>query len=64
MARGDEPFKVLKSIRENAHKLELLGDMNISSTFNIGDLSRYFKDECDFGDWKENPSKMREFNEE
>nr|CAD1824757.1 unnamed protein product [Ananas comosus var. bracteatus] len=43
--RADGPFKVLKRIGENAYKIELPGDYNISATFNVADLSPYYKDD-------------------
>jgi len=46
----------------NAYKLKLPGDMAVSATFNVGDLSPYIKDEIDFGDLRENPLKGREDN--
>jgi len=39
MARGDGPYKIVQMVRDNAHKIELSGDINISSTFNIRDLT-------------------------
>jgi len=39
----------------NAYKLELPRDMAVSTTFNVGDLSPYVKDDIDFGDLRENP---------
>jgi len=39
MVRGDGPFKVLKRVGDNAYKLQLLGDMAVSSMFNISYLS-------------------------
>ena len=41
MAHGDGPFKVLEQIRENAYKLKLLVDMNVSVTFNGDNLALY-----------------------
>ncbi|KAL1199570.1 hypothetical protein V5N11_019513 [Cardamine amara subsp. amara] len=38
-ARGDGPFRVLERINDNAYKLELPGELNISPTFNVSDLS-------------------------
>jgi len=32
-------------VGDNAYKIELLGDMNISATFNIGDFIFYIEDE-------------------
>ena len=57
MARGDAPFKVLAKVGAKAYKLELLGDMAVSATFNVGDLSPYAEDEMDFGDLRANPLK-------
>nr|GEZ27925.1 RNA-directed DNA polymerase [Tanacetum cinerariifolium] len=39
--RGDGPFKVLKRINDNAYKIELPGQYNVSATFNVGNLTRY-----------------------
>jgi len=36
MAQGEDPFKVLEWIVDIAYNLEQLGDMNVSSTFNVG----------------------------
>ena len=37
--RGDGPFQVLNRINDNAYKLELLDEYNVSATFNVTDLS-------------------------
>lgn len=37
--RGDSPFQVLEKMNDNACKIELSGEYNISSTFNVADLS-------------------------
>jgi len=47
MPRGDGPFRVLEKVNDNAYKLELLGDMGVSPTFNVGDLTPYLKDSND-----------------
>ena len=60
MARGDGPFKVLARVGANAYKLELPGDMAISVSFNVGNLSPYAEDEIDFRDLRANPLKGRE----
>ena len=38
---GDGPFQVLKRINDNAYKWELPGEYNISTTFNVFDLSPF-----------------------
>jgi len=42
MAQAKGP---LKRIRDNAYKLELLGDMHVSATFNVGSLAPYVQDD-------------------
>ena len=37
--RGDGPFQVLERINDNAYKLDLPGEYNISATFKIGRAS-------------------------
>ena len=39
--RGDGPFQVLERVNDNAYKLDLLGEYNISATFNVSDLSPF-----------------------
>ncbi|KAL1203462.1 RNA-directed DNA polymerase-like protein [Cardamine amara subsp. amara] len=39
--RGDGPFRVLERVNNNAYKLELPGELNISTTFNVSDLSPF-----------------------
>jgi hypothetical protein len=39
--RGDGPFQVLARINNNAYKLDLPGEYNISATFNVSDLSPF-----------------------
>ncbi|GJW22483.1 RNA-directed DNA polymerase [Tanacetum coccineum] len=41
------PFRVLKKINDNAYKIELLGDYNVSATFNVADLLPYKVDSDD-----------------
>ena len=42
--RGDGPFQVIARINDNAYKLDLPGEYNVSATFNVSDLSPYFGD--------------------
>jgi len=51
------PFKVPERIVDNAYKLELLGDMNVIVTFNLGNLAPYVED--DFEDLMANPCQKR-----
>ena len=39
--RGDGPFQVLERINDNAYKLDLPSEYNISATFNVFDLSPF-----------------------
>ncbi|KAH7511103.1 hypothetical protein FEM48_ZijujUnG0048700 [Ziziphus jujuba var. spinosa] len=41
MPRGDGPFQVLERINENAYKLNLPGEYNVSATFNVAGLSPF-----------------------
>ena len=52
--RGDDPFQVLERINDNAYKLDLPGEYNISVTFKVSDLSPF-----DVGD----DSRMNPFEE-
>lgn len=54
MVREEDPFKVLKHIRDNVYMSELLRDMNVSTTFNVSDLAHYM--EHNFEDLRENAS--------
>jgi len=60
MAHEEGPFKVLEWIKENAYKLELLNEMNVSATFNMGSLAPYIKD--DFEDLRANTSQEEQFD--
>ncbi|GKV07038.1 hypothetical protein SLEP1_g18849 [Rubroshorea leprosula] len=40
-SRGDGPFQVIARINDNAYKLELPGEYNVSATFNVSDLSPF-----------------------
>jgi hypothetical protein len=41
LPRRDGPFQVLKRINDNAYKLDLPGEYNVSATFNVTDLSPF-----------------------
>ncbi|XP_038979001.1 LOW QUALITY PROTEIN: uncharacterized protein LOC120109324 [Phoenix dactylifera] len=53
--RGDGPFQVIARINDNAYKLDLPGEYNVSTTFNVSDLSLF-----DAGD---EDSRMNPFQE-
>ena len=55
--RGDGPFQVIARINDNAYKLDLPGEYNVSATFNVSDLSPFdFDIDNDDDSWT-NPSK-------
>ena len=41
LPRGDGPFQVLERINDNAYKLDLPGEYQVSATFNVTDLSPF-----------------------
>ena len=45
MAKGDGPLKIVQNVGDNAYKIEVLGDVNIFVTLNVGDLMRYIENE-------------------
>nr|GEW31484.1 RNA-directed DNA polymerase [Tanacetum cinerariifolium] len=45
--RGNGPFCILKKINDNAYKIELPGHYNVSTIFNVADLSPYKGDSDD-----------------
>ena len=53
--RGDGQLQVLEKINDNAYKLDLPGEYNISATFNVSDLCPF-----DVGDdSRKNPFEVR-----
>ena len=55
--RGDGPFQILERINDNAYRVDLPGEYNISSTFNVADLSPF--DVGDAFDSRTNPFEER-----
>ncbi|KAL4385310.1 hypothetical protein GQ457_15G017880 [Hibiscus cannabinus] len=41
LPRGDGPFQIVDKVNENAYKLDLPGEYNVSATFNISDLTPF-----------------------
>ncbi|KAL5738577.1 hypothetical protein ACOSP7_031338 [Xanthoceras sorbifolium] len=41
LPRGDGPFQVIERINDNAYKLDLSGEYNVSASFNVSDLSPF-----------------------
>ena len=39
--KGDGPFQILEKINDNAYKVALLSEYNVSATFNVVDLSLF-----------------------
>ena len=55
--RGYGPFQVLERINDNAYKIDLPGEYNVSATFNVSDLSPFDFDED--ADLRTNPFEER-----
>ena len=47
MPRADGPFRIIEKVNDNAYKVDLLGDYNVSATFNVKDLTPYLHDDDD-----------------
>ena len=45
LPRGDDPFQVIEKINDNAYKLDLPGEYNVSASFNVSDLSPFDVDD-------------------
>ena len=60
IARGDDPFKILQKVNDNAYKLELPRDMGVSLTFNVCDLTPYLDDEENGDDLRVNHNQKGE----
>ena len=44
MPRAEGPFEVIEKINDNAYKVDLPGDYEVSATFNVADLSPFIPD--------------------
>ena len=44
MPRGDGPFQILEKINDNAYKVDLPGEYNVSATFNVSGLTLFDAD--------------------
>jgi hypothetical protein len=53
MPRTDGPFRIIEKVNDDAYKVDLPGDYNISTTFNVKDLTPYL-DEDDDSDLRTN----------
>ena len=47
MPRADGPFRIIEKVNDNAYKVDLSGDYNVSATFNVEDLTPYLDDDDD-----------------
>ena len=56
--RGNGPVQVLERINDNAYKIDLPNEYNVSSTFNVSDLSLFDADRE--SDLRKNPSQEGE----
>jgi len=43
--RADGPFKLLEKVKNNAYKIDLSGEYDISCTINVADLKPYYEDD-------------------
>ena len=63
MPRADGPFRILEKINHNAYKLDLPSTYNVSTTFNVRDLTPYLEDTVnaeESADLRPNPLQQRE----
>ena len=44
MPWAEGPFEVIEKINDNAYKVDLPGDYEVSATFNVADLSPFIPD--------------------
>jgi hypothetical protein len=55
MPRVDGPFWIVEKVNDNAYKVNLSNDYNVSATFNVKDLTLYL-DDVDDSDLRTNHS--------
>jgi len=55
ISQKDGPFQIIKRVNDNAYKVDLLGEYNVSATFNVSD--NYLFDVGD--DFRTNPFEER-----
>jgi hypothetical protein len=48
MLRANGPFRIIEKVNDNAYKVDLPGDYNVSATFNVKDFTPYLDDDDDF----------------
>jgi hypothetical protein len=63
MPRADGPFRVLEKINDNAYKIDLPGEYEVSATFNIADLSPFFDADDEFNESRTTPFQEGENDE-
>jgi hypothetical protein len=47
MPRVDGSFRIIEKVNDNAYKVDLPDDYNVSTTFNVKDLTPYLDDDDD-----------------
>jgi len=47
MPRADGPFRIIEKVNDNAYKVDLSSDYNVSATFNVKDLTPYLDNDDD-----------------
>jgi hypothetical protein len=51
----DGPFRIIEKVNNNAYKVDLPGDYNVSASFNVKDLTPYLDDIDDTDLWTNHP---------
>jgi hypothetical protein len=63
MQRAASPFKIIEKINDNAYKLELPPEFEVSPTFNIANLKPYLGEEDEL-EWRMTPLQKGEDDED